>query len=628
MNKNTLTGIILIGIIFIGFSIYSSHEQRKLQEARLEQLKEQQRIQRGQDSIRRANRPDSIAISETPPAETLSPARPAIDESYGSALVLAGKGEQELITVENDLLAVTFSNRGGQVYAVQMKNYRTHDSLPVVLFSGEDNNFSLNFFTGKNIATSLFYFTPAETPAVTQLTETDSLARLVYRLQTAENASIDYIYTLRYGSYRVDLDIRLNGMDTYIPQNVTTIDLNWSATLLRQEKDFASEANQSTIAYKFPGDSDIDELGERDEANDKKIPTRVEWIAFKQQFFSTILIAPANFNNASVAYQKNMQGNASRTLMNCEAFAQFPYNGAAETTIPLQFYFGPNHYKTLQSYGRDFERLVPLGGWIIRPINRWIIIPTFDFLNDFISNYGIIILLLTVFIKIILAPFSQKSIVSSAKMKLLKPDIDKINAKYPKKEDAMKKQQEIMALYKRTGVSMMGGCLPMLLQMPILFAMFRFFPASFELRQEGFLWAHDFSTYDSIWNLPFTVPMYGDHVSLFALLMAVSTYFYSKMMMSQTPQTGQPGMKFMQLYFMPVFLLVLCNNFSSGLSYYYMLFNFLTMIQTWIIRKFFIDEEKMLAKMRARAAQPQKKSKFQQRLEDMQRRQVQQQRRK
>ncbi|MDR3132483.1 MAG: membrane protein insertase YidC [Prevotellaceae bacterium] len=628
MNKNTFTGIILIGIILIGFSIYSSHEQRKLQEAQLEQLKEQQRIQREQDSIRRANQPDSIVLAETP-AETLSSAQPVIDESYGSALVLAGEGKQEFITIENDLLSVTFSNKGGQVYAVQMKNYRTHDSLPVVLFNGEGNEFSLNFFTGKNIATSLFYFTPVEIPAVTQLTETDSVVRLTYRLQTAEDASIDYIYTLRHGSYRVGLDIRLNGMSAHIPQNVTTVDLNWSATLLRQEKDFASEANQSTVAYKYPGDSDIDELSERSDANDKKIPTRVEWVAFKQQFFSTILVASANnFNNASVSYQKNTQGNNPRELMHCNAFLQFPYNGAAETTIPLQFYFGPNHYKTLQSYGRDFEQLVPLGGWIIRPINRWIIIPTFNFLNKFIGNYGLIILLLTIFIKIILAPFSQKSIVSSAKMKLLKPDIDKINAKYPKREDAMKKQQEIMALYKRTGVSMMGGCLPMLLQMPILFAMFRFFPASFELRQEGFLWADDFSTYDSILDLPFSIPMYGDHVSLFALLMAVSTYFYSKMMMAQTPQTGQPGMKFMQIYFMPIFLLVLCNNFSSGLSYYYMLFNFLTMIQTWIIRKFFIDEEKMLAKMQARATQPQKKSKFQQRLEEMQRRQVQQQRKK
>ncbi|MDR2802151.1 MAG: membrane protein insertase YidC [Prevotellaceae bacterium] len=627
MNKNTLTGIVLIGAILIGFSIYSSHEQRKLQEARAEQLKEQQRVQREQDSIRWANQPDSIVLPTTP-AAALSPAQPVIDESYGSTLALAGEGEQELVTIENNLLAVTFSNKGGRVYAVQMKNYRAHDSLPVVLFNGEDSQLSLNFFTTKNIATSLFYFTPVDMPAVTQLTETDSVARLSYRLQTAEDAYIDYIYTLRYDSYKVDLDIRLNGMNTHIPQNVTTIDLNWSATLLRQERDFASEANQSTIAYKYPGDSDIDKLGERDDADDKKIPTRVEWIAFKQQFFSTVLIAPNNFNNASVAYQKSTQGGNYRELMQCNAFVQFPYSGTAETTIPLQFYFGPNHYKTLKSYGHDLEKIVPLGGWIIRPINRWIIIPTFDFLNRFISNYGIIILLLTIFIRIILTPFSQKSIVSSAKMKLLKPDIDKINAKYPKQEDAMKKQQEVMALYKRTGVSMMGGCLPMLLQMPILFAMFRFFPASFELRQEGFLWADDFSTYDSILDLPFSIPMYGDHVSLFALLMAVSTYFYSKMMMSQTPQTGQPGMKFMQLYLMPIFLLVLCNNFSSGLSYYYMLANFITMIQTWVIRKFFINEEKMLAKMQARAAQPQKKSKFQQRLEEMQRRQTQQQRRK
>ncbi|MDR1405943.1 MAG: membrane protein insertase YidC [Prevotellaceae bacterium] len=627
MNKNTLTGIVLIGAILIGFSIYTSHEQKKMQEARLEQLKEQQRIQREQDSIRLANLPDSLVLSAAP-AAAIAPAQPAIDESYGSTLALAGEGEQQLVTIENDVLAVTFSNKGGQVYSVQMKNYRTHDGLPVVLFAGDNTTFSFNFFTTKNIATSLFYFTPVDIPAVTQLTETDSVARLSYRLQIAENAFVDYIYTLRYGSYKVDLDIRLNGMNAHIPQNVTTVDLNWAATILRQEKDFASEANQSTISYKYPNDSDIDALGERKDADDKKIPAQVEWIAFKQQFFSAILVAPANFNNASVSYQKNAPGNDSRELMRCNASVQFSYNGADETSIPLQFYFGPNHYNTLKSYGRDFENLVPLGGWIIRPINRWIIIPTFDFLNRFISNYGIIILLLTIFIKIILAPFSQKSVVSSAKMKLLKPDIDKINAKYPKQEDAMKKQQETMALYKRTGVSMMGGCLPMLLQMPILFAMFRFFPASFELRQKSFLWADDFSTYDSIFDLPFSIPMYGSHVSLFALLMAVSTYFYSKMMMSQTPQTGQPGMKFMQLYFMPIFLLVLCNNFSSGLSYYYMLTNFITMIQTWVIRKFFINEEKMLAKMHARAAQPQKKSKFQQRLEEMQRRQIQQQRKK
>ncbi|MDR1680743.1 MAG: membrane protein insertase YidC [Prevotellaceae bacterium] len=624
MNKNTLIGILLIGAIFIGYTYYISKEQKKQQEAQLEQLKERQRLQQEQDSIRLANWPDSLPAPVEQPAVVAPPVEQPVDERYSPALAAAVQDELQFLTIENNLLAVTFGNKGGQIYSVRLKNYRTHDGRPVVLFDGDRNNFSLNFFTHKNIEASAFYFTPVDVPPVTQLSETDSMARLTYRLQVADDASIDYIYTLRYDSYRVDLDIRLNGMNTQIPHNVNTVDLNWTATLLRQEKDYASEANYSTVSFKYPNDGDVDDLGERKDDANKKITTKVEWIAFKQQFFSSILIAPTYFNNASVAYQNSPDGNAGNELMRCAAAMQFPYDGTAQANIPLQFYFGPNHYKTLQSYGHDFGQLVPLGGWIIRPINRWLIIPTFDFLNGFIRNYGIIILLLTIFIKIILAPFSQKSIVSSAKMKLLKPDIDKINAKYPKQEDAMKKQQETMALYKKTGVSMMGGCLPMLLQMPILFAMFRFFPASFELRQEGFLWAPDFSTYDSIFDLPFSIPMYGDHVSLFALLMAVSTFFYSKMMMAQTPQTGQPGMKFMQLYFMPIFLLVLCNNFSSGLSYYYMLSNFITMIQTWVIRKFFIDEKKMLAKMQAHAAKPQKKSKFQQRLEDMQRRQQQQ----
>ncbi|MDR2362472.1 MAG: membrane protein insertase YidC [Prevotellaceae bacterium] len=625
MNKNTLIGILLIGAIFIGYTYYSSNEQKKQQAARLEQLKEQQRLQHEQDSISRANRPDSLITPEETPVVV---APPPVDENLPPALTAAMRNETQLLTLENNRMAITFTNKGGQIYSVQLKNYRTHDSLPVILFNGDNNNFSLNFFTHKNITSSAFYFTPVELPIITQLSETDSVARLTYRLQVADDASIDYTYTLRHNTYCVDLDIRLNGMNSQIPNNVTTVDLNWSTTLLRQEKDYASEANYSTVAFKYPNAGDVDDLGERKDNADKKITTKIEWIAFKQQFFSSILIAPNYSNNASVAYQNSPQDNAGKELMRCTAAMQFPYDGAPQTNIPLQFYFGPNHYKTLQSYGRDFGKLVPLGGWIIRPINRWLIIPTFDLLNGFIRNYGLIILLLTIFIKIILAPFSQKSIVSSAKMKLLKPDIDKINAKYPKQEDAMKKQQEIMALYKKTGVSMMGGCLPMLLQMPILFAMFRFFPASFELRQEGFLWATDFSTYDSIHDLPFSIPMYGDHVSLFALLMALSTFFYSKMMMAQTPQTGQPGMKFMQLYFMPIFLLVLCNNFSSGLSYYYMLSNFITMIQTWIIRKFFIDEKKMLAKMQARAAKPQKKSTFQQRLEKMQRQQQQARKRK
>jgi YidC/Oxa1 family membrane protein insertase len=620
MNKNTVTGLLLIAAIFIGFTIYTSNQQKKQQAAKQEQLQAQRR----QDSILRANRPEpetAITPIETP---ATTPSEPAIDASYGQSLMAAASGEEQFQKIENNLLSVTFSNKGGRIYAVQLKNFHPYgnDEIPVTLFEGEKNNFSLHFFTNKAIATSSFFFTPVSAPSITVVTEQDSVSQITYRLEIAENAYVDYIYTLRYDSYMIDLAIKMSGMEAHVPRNVTTVDLNWSAAILRQEKDFSSEANYSTIAYKYPNDSSIDELGERKDADDKKITTRVEWIAFKQQFFSSILTAGNNFNNAVIAYQNSTPTNANNELMYCNASVQLPYESAAEISYPLQFYFGPNHFKTLKSYDHHFEQLVPLGGWIIRPINRWIIIPTFDFLNGFIGNYGIIILLLTLFIKLILSPFSQKSVMSSAKMKILKPEIDKINEKYPKSEDAMKKQQETMALYKKTGVSMMGGCLPMLLQMPVLFAMFRFFPASFELRQEGFLWAKDLSTYDSILELPFSIPLYGDHVSLFALLMAVSTFLYSRTMMAQTPQSGQPGMKFMQLYFTPLFLLVLCNNFSSGLSYYYMLSNLITMLQTWLIRRFFVNEDKLLEEMMARAAQPTKKSSFQQRLEEMQKQQM------
>jgi YidC/Oxa1 family membrane protein insertase len=447
------------------------------------------------------------------------------------------------------------------------------------------------------------------------------------RIPIADDAYIDYIYTLRHNSYKVGLNIKLVGMDKHIPRNATGLDLYWSADIRRQEQNFANENNYSTVVYKYPGEANTEELSSRGEGGQAKIPTKVEWIAFKDQFFSAILLAPENFTQANVAYQSYSENHPDRMLMHCDAAMQLAYNSNSEQTIPLEFYFTTNQYHTLKSQGHDFEKLVSLGWWIMGYINRWFIIPVFDFLNGFIVNYGIIILILTLLIKIILLPLTHRSHVSSAKMKVLQPEVAKINEKYPKREDAMKKQQEVMALYKKTGVSMMGGCLPMLLQMPILIAMFNFFPASFELRQKSFLWAHDLSTYDSILELPFNIPFYGSHISLFVLLMAVSLFFYSKATLSQTASNNQmPGMKFMQLYLMPILMLVMFNSYSSGLSYYFMLSNFITIGQTWVIRKWFVDEEELLRKMKARAAQPVKKSKFQQRLEEAAR--AQQQRRK
>ena len=314
--------------------------------------------------------------------------------------------------------------------------------------------------------------------------------------------------------------------------------------------------------------------------------------------------------------------------MTCVAKMRGDFRIADNVEINNEFYFGPNHYKTLKSYGQKFEKIIPLGGWMVGWFTKWVIIPLFDFLHKFISNFGIIILLMTLFIKIVVLPFAYKSYSSSAKMQALKPEMDKLNAKYPKQEDALKKQQATMDLYKRAGVNPMGGCLPMLLQLPILWAMFRFFPASIELRQQSFLWADDLSAYDTIPLLDFgtRIPLLGDHISLFALLMAVSMFFYSKIttqgqMSSNDPNTAT--MRFMSVWMMPIMMFFICNSLSAGLTYYYLLSNLITMLETWIIKKFFVRPEDVLAKLKATENKPMPKSKWQQRLEEAQKMQRQ-----
>ena len=623
MNKNNIIGFILIGIIIIGFTWYNGkniEQQRKLQHqrdsiARVEQM----------EFLREQQLRDSIAALSAPAPTVAAPeeTQAVAVQQLGSSLAAAMDKEEDFFTLENELLKLTFTNRGGRVYSAQIKGYHTHDSLSVFLFSGAGNDFSLHLFTKQQISTGNFFFEQAALPATS-----DTASCLALRLPVSETAYIEYVYTLPQNSYRLNLDINLVGMNNEIPRNVTDIDLYWLASLRRQEKNFSNESNFSTIAYKYPGEENIETLTMRSAEGQANSTTKVEWIAYKVQFFSAALAARENFMQGRVAFKNYPETHPDRLLMQCEATMQLAYNNSDMQTIPLEFYFMPNQFHTLKEQGHHFEKLVYLGWWIMGYINRWVIIPVFDFLSKFITNYGIIILLLTIFIKLVLLPLTHKSHVSMAKMKVLKPEVDKIGEKYPKKEDAMKKQQEVMALYKKTGVSMLGGCIPMLLQMPILIAMFNFFPASFELRQKGFLWADDLSTYDSILNLPFNIPFYGNHVSLFVLLMAISMFFYSRVTLAQTASSNQmPGMKFMQLYFMPVFLLVMFNSYSSGLSYYFMLSNFITIGQTWVIRKWFVNENELLRKMKERAAQPQKKSKFQQRLEDIARQKQQQQNR-
>ena len=605
MNKNTVIGFVLIGLILFGFSWYNT-----------KQFNEQERARFVADSIAQAE-----ALKNAPKVDSVimalndSVARAQMAQAYAapvykdSLLEQASKAQEEFFTLENNKIKVTFTSKGAQASQVLVKDYYTHDSLDLYLMRKGASQFAIDFYTDQQISTADFNFT--------KVAQSDS--SLTFRLPFGENAYIEHEYVLNPDEYMVDFNLRMVGMDRYISRK-SGVAVDWNLDIPRLERGYENEKNYSTIAYKFPGDEKVEDLGLRKADSKEDISTKVEWFAFQQQFFSAIMLAKNDFESGKLSYKFYDVSDEDMRLMDCKAEMNLEYSAAPVVEYPFSFYYGPNHYKTLKSYDYGFEKIVPLGGWLIGWINRVLIINFFDYLSRFISNFGIIILLMTIAIKLLISPLTLKSYVSSAKMRVLKPEIDKINEKYPKQEDAMKKQQEIMALYKKTGVSMFGGCLPMLLQFPILFAMFRFFPASFELRQQGFLWADDLSTYDAIFELPFHIPLYGDHVSLFAILMAVSMYFYSKMNMDQMPSGNEmAGMRTMQLYFMPIFLLVLCNNFSSGLSYYYMLSNLFTIAQTWVIRKYFVDEKKLYAQLQAKAANAKapKKSKFQQRLDEM-----------
>ncbi|NOU47020.1 MAG: membrane protein insertase YidC, partial [Bacteroidales bacterium] len=420
---------------------------------------------------------------------------------------------------------------------------------------------------------------------------------------------------LKPDDYMVGFDINMVGMETVLASNTSFLAVNWKADLLKQEKS-VDNMNGSTIYYKHLND-DVEYLSEtKDE--ELSVKTRVKWVSFKQRFFTSTLIAGNQFDNADMSTVTKPDKTNPRYLKSMETTVELPFSLESAKTIPMSFYFGPNKFTELKSYHLDLERQIPLGWsfFLLAWINIYIVIPVFTFLGSYGWNYGIVILVLTVLLKTILFPIAYKTYTSSAKMRVLKPEVDEISAKFPKTEDAMKKQQAVMALYKKAGANPMSGCVPMLLQMPILIAMFRFFPSSIELRQQPFLWATDLSSYDSIWNLPWNIPFYGDHVSLFTLLMTVSTIIYTylnnQMMGSQSTQ--MPGMKTM-MYIMPVMFLGLFNNYAAGLSYYYFLANVITFGQMYIFR-LVIDEDKVHAKIQENKKRPVKKSGFQARLEE------------
>ena len=644
MDKKSIKGIAVVAVLFLGFAYFNSQQQK-------EYLEQKAAYEAYVDSVAAAARAaapvaDSLASgngvqAEVAAAEAAAAVRERQVETLGESLTAAREAEAEEFIVENDVMAVLFSTRGGQIKGVTLKDYtqygpRGKRDRKIEMMDPATARFGLSFYLKnglKNVPVNTLDYVFTAQPVVG---EADGAKSVVMRLPVAEGAYLEYRYLI-YDTeaperdYLVDFDVRLVNMAPEMA-NQTQIQIDWANTTFQNEKGFQNENMYTTLSYRFPDETSIEELGMSEGAKSKNISTQVNWVAFKQQFFSSVFIAPDNVSYANLAF--DTAAPESSLLKTFTAQMGVPYTPQTEG-YDFAFYFGPNKYSILKKIGEPggadiyLERLVPLGWGIFGWVNRWCVIPVFDFLRNYIGSFGIIIFILVLLVKLVISPLTYKSYVSMAKMRLVKPQIDELAKKYPKPEDAMKKQQATMELYKKAGINPMGGCIPMLIQMPILIAMFRFFPASIELREQPFLWADDLSSYDSIVNLPFSIPFYGDHVSLFALLMAVSLFGYSWFNYQQTAssQPQMAGMKFMMVYMMPIMMLLWFNSYSSGLCYYYLLSNLFTIGQTLVIRRI-VDDEKIHAVMQANAARKSKgkKSKFQQRYEELMRQQEAQQR--
>ena len=609
MNKNTIIGFLLIGVIMFGFTWYQSR-----------QYQDQMEAQAQLDSIARVEQMAAMAMDSIRKAQGIveeTDVKVAVIPAYKDTMLTSARmAESSIYRLANDKMEIEFTTRGAQPYSVKLNDYMSYDSTALYLIRPEMSRYDIRLYAGENINTKDFNFEVVE--------HSDSV--LVMRLPFSNGGYIQQRYALSADSYSLYNELSLVGLDGIIPRNVSMLDIDWNVVIPRLEKGYRYEKQYSMLDYYFTGDEKPEQIA-RGKDDSERVDTKVKWFAFQQQFFSAIMTATNEFASADFAVKYFNEDDPSKNLMACSAKLRSDFNIAGgDVVLPYEFYFGPNDYNTLKKYDLKYEKIIPLGGWLVGWISRFVIIPCFAFLGKFMTNYGLIILLMTILIKIVVSPLTIKSYKSSAKMQVIKPEIDKLNAKYPNEKDAMKKQQAMMELYQKAGISPMGGCLPMLLQMPILFAMFRFFPASIELRQQKFLWADDLSAYDSIWDFGVNIPLLGDHLSLFALLMAVTMFFYSKMTSGQmSDDPNMAGMKFMSVWLMPIMMFFICNNLSAALSYYYLLSNIITMIMTWYIRKYVVTEDKVRAEMVLNANKPKKKSTWQQRLEEAQKMQEQMQ---
>lgn len=682
MDKNTLTGLLLMGLVIFGFMWLNKPSAEELERQR------QERARMEAEAAQKAEDPSLLTLDSITPAEvatiastirelgqadtTAHTTRLSVEgmnltldadgnvggtveadgqsvavaqllgndiSSLGTPLAAAAlkelrqglataaryrgfarhlSGDSTTVTLANKYLTLELSNKGGVISRAALNDYQSYDSTQVTLLDPSTDMYSFTLTSAsQRFETREFYFQP--------IVENDTTVCMM--LDLGDGAKWGIRYTLPSDSYLVNIDVVQEGMQSIIPTSVATMDMTWHQKMRRLEAGRVFEERNSALYYMYP-DGDVDNLSESGD-DSEEVAQRLKWVSCKNQFFSAVLMSRGNFAAAELESSELKDNPDFIKQMNISL--TLDYSASLANPASFVMYLGPNSYPVMKEVEKTvfpeenmhLTKLIPLGWPIFRWINTLIIIPVFSFLGSFISNYGIIILLLTIFIKIILYPFTYKSLISQAKMRLLAPEIKAINDKYPGNENAMKRQQESMALYSRAGANPMSGCLPMLLQMPVLVAMFWFFPSAIELRGESFLWAKDLAAPDAIvsWtaNIPFISSTFGNHISLFCLLMTVTNIMYTYLNMQSQASSGMPGMKWM-MYLMPLMFLFIFNNYAAGLSYYYFLSLLITILMTFTFRKL-VSEDKMRAKMAENAKKPKKKGWMAQKLEEAQKQQ-------
>lgn len=604
MDRNTFTGLFLILIIIVGSTYLMRPSDEDIKRERAKQT---------QDSLARVKKP------EVPTATMADSSKTVLAPIIDSTLIKSGPfgsaqfGSNEPIVLENELIKVKINPKGGRIASVQLKKFKSYTGEPLILFEGEGNKFGLLFGSaGQNISTNELYFSPSAKSLEVSKSDSSSLSM---RLTHSDGKYIDYIYSLKGNSYNVGLTIATNGMQDVVAPTQKHLTLNWETILKQKEKDIPSEQRYSGAYYKR-GEESVDHLS-LSKSEKKELPeAKIKWFSFKQHFFSNVLIAKNSFDKGELEVITSAEPGIIKSFA---ANMQIPFERQELTSFPMEFYFGPNQLNILEKQGHDLEKQIDLGYWPLKYINRWVVLPVFNFLEGFGWGYGLIILVLTVLLKMVLLPLTYKSYLSMAKMRVLKPEMEEIKTKVGD-DNATLLQQEYLKLYKKAGVNPLGGCLPMLLQLPIIMAFFFFFPNLFELRQQSFLWMEDLSTYDAFFNLGFALPFLGNHISLMCILMTISTLIYTYFNNQVSGATGQ--MKYIG-YITPIIFFGVLNSYPSGLNYYYFLANMMTFAQQYIIRMF-VDDEKIHAKIQENKKKPaseKKTSGFQKRMEDYMRQQ-------